>query len=347
MKKLNVKCPKCGANLGVEATEINVAIPVMPVSVEFCGKQPHPAKRENNANARIEALRKAGVNVSNLFSIRNANGSYGIGRVSDGEFSIVPDDDPIFAAIYKSRTIPNRRLFRRWVMAQVFRMLTTIDYRTGKPKGFSRALSDMGYEYQWKMVIEEMRVQAKLFDKDTENYKERSRWFNKAVVVSMAEDYIASLENWIEKARKRRCKGVPYVRLNSRDIFVTDLKSKIFTPLRKALTAIKNSRNLDILYNNIGKFYSLIKKTYISHDIPQSKAFKDAYKGAGAFFTLKNLILFHDCVFPKMNQETSIAYLNYLVSDKDFEGYKLFGILKDFLITNHIDIEAKQREWCK
>ena len=48
-----------------------------------------------------------------------------------------------------------------------------------------------------------------------------------------------------------------------------------------------------------------------------------------------------------MDQKASMAYLNYLVSDKNFDGYKLFGVLKEFLTTNHIDIEAKQREWCK
>ena len=43
-----------------------------------------------------------------------------------------------------------------------------------------------------------------------------------------------------------------------------------------------------MLYNAVDKFYNEIKKTYISNAFPQSKKFKDAYKGAGAFFTMKN-----------------------------------------------------------
>lgn len=70
-------------------------------------------------------------------------------------------------------------------------------------------------------------------------------------------------------------------------------------------------------------------------------------EGAGAFFTLKNLILFHDCGFPKMSQKMSREYLYELASQKDLEGYKLFGILKDFLVVNGINIEAMRAEWRK
>lgn len=344
MKKLNVKCPKCGTNIEINAPEVvAVVAPIsaIPVVAAF------PAKKLNDAEAKIEALRNAGVNVNNLFSIRGTNGAYEVGRLDDGQFSVVSDDDPIFAAIKASRTIPDRRLFRRWIMAQVFHMLTEKDYKTGKPIGFTAALRRKGYKYQWEMVVEELRVQAKLFNNDPENYSERNRWFNRGVVIQMATDYIRLVKDIVGKLRIRHCKGVPYVRLDGTDIFVTDLQTKVYAPLEKLVKSIKNTRNPGALHKATVNFYQAVKNTYLFFDMEQSKAFKDAYKGAGAFFTLKNLILFHDCVFPKMDQEASIAYLNYLVNDKDFEGYKLFGVLKDFLITNHIDIEAKQREWQK
>lgn len=344
MKKLNVKCPKCGTNIEINAPEIvAVVAPIsaIPVVATF------PVKKLNEAEAKIEALRNAGVNVANLFSIRGTNGNYEVGRLDDGQFSVLSDDDPIFAAIRASRTIPDRRLFRRWIMAQVFHMMTEKDYNTGKSISFIAALRRKGYKYQWEMVVEELRVQVKLFNNDPENYAERNRWFNRGVVTQMALDYIKLVKDIVGKLRIRHCKGIPYVRLDGTDIFVDDIPTKVYAPLEKLVKSIKNTRNPGALHKATINFFQAVKNTCLFYDMEQSKAFKDAYKGAGAFFSLKNLILFHDCVFPKMDQEASMAYLNYLVKSKDFEGYKLFGVLKDFLTTNHIDIEAKQREWCK
>lgn len=335
MKKINVQCPKCGTNLEIEP--VAVAIPAIAVSF--------PAKDENKAESKIKALRNAGVDVSNLFSICGKNGDYEVGRLANGRFSIVPDDDPIFAIIKKKGTIPDRRLFRRWIMAQVFHMLTETDYQSNKPIGFTVALRRKGYKYQWTMVVEEFRVQAKLNVSDPENFMERNRWFNKEVVVEMAKDYIQQLKKVVKKLRVRHCKGVPYVRLGNNNIFVIDVQSKVYDPLEKALKAIKNARTPITLYRATEKYYQLIKKTYMTYDLEQSRAFKDAYKGAGAFFTLKNLILFHNCVFLHMTQEASLAYLYQLIEPTNFEGYKLFGILKDFLKQNNIDIAAKQSEW--
>lgn len=347
MKKVSVKCPKCGANLEVEAAEVNVVMPVHCVPTSIAVEIPVPANKLNEAEAKIEALRNAGVNVANLFSIRGTDSSYEVGRLTDGQFAVVPDDDPIFAAIRASKTIPDRRLFRRWVMAQVFHMMTETDYKTGQPIGFTAALRRKGYKYQWEMVVEELRVQARLNVTDPENFAERNRWFNRGVVVQMATDYIKLVRNIVTKLRIRSCKGVPYVRLDGTNIFIKDLPTKVYEPLEKLLRSIRNTRQPAALYRATTNFYKAVKETCLFFDMEQSRAFKDAYKGAGAFFTLKNLILFHDCGFPKMSQKMSREYLYELASQKDLEGYKLFGILKDFLVVNGINIEAMRAEWRK
>lgn len=347
MKKVSVKCPKCGTQIEVETAEVNVVMPVHCIPTAIAVEIPMPANKLNEAEAKIEALRKAGVNVANLFSIRGTNGTYEVGRITDGQFALVPDNDPIFAAIRASKTIPDRRLFRRWVMAQVFHMMTETDYTTGKPIGFTAALRRKGYKYQWEMVVEELRVQARLHVTDPENFAERNRWFNRGVVVQMAADYIKLVRNIVGKLRIRTCKGVPYVRLDCTNIFIKDLPTKVYEPLEKLLRSIKNTRQPAALHRATANFYKAVKETCLFFDMEQSRAFKDAYKGAGAYYTLKNLILFHDCTFPKMTQEASIAYLNNLVAPKDFEGYKLFGVLKDFLAVNNINIEAMRAEWRK
>lgn len=335
---MKFNCPVCGTELSVVANKDNQSNDIDRQAV-FKGK---------TSEEKIEILRKAGIDVSNLFSIKNVTTEEdAVGRMVDGKLLVLSDNDLVLTTILHGGTIPNRRLFRRWVMAQVFHMMTETDYGKKNPVGFTEALKRKGYKYQWNVVVEEYRVQAKLFASDLENFAERNRWFNKEVAVAIAGHYIQELKKVIEKTPVKKCKGVPYVRLQKHDVFIDDLQTKVYKPLEKALINIKKARSANALYNAVSKFYNEVKKTYITHHFSQSKDFKDAYKGAGAFFTLKNLILFHGCIFPEMNQEASLEHLKHIVKSDDFEGYKLFGVLKEFLVTNKIDIAKKQAEWRK
>lgn len=350
MKKNQTKvaCPKCGTEFAIpETTTLAVGI-VIGSDSNLGTIHPEVAKpKQSKADAKIEALRKAGVDVSNIFAIRGTQGEDEVGRLVDGQFTVIPSDDPIFTAIRKSGTVPNRRLFRRWVMAQVFHMLTVKDYGSKHPMGFTKALNAKGYKYSWNMVVEELRVQSKLYNNDMENYLERNRWFDKDVVVEMAEDYINELQFVIEKLPHKRCKSVPYIHLQTKNIFLDDINKKVIVPLMMVMAKINKASTPLTLYRAAAAFSKLVRETYCYHNFPQSKAFKDAYKGAGAFFTMKNLIMFHDCTFPRMDCEKSLNYLNYLAlhNKECIEGWKLFGIMKEFLADNKINIAAKQAEW--
>lgn len=343
MTNVKIFCPVCGTQTEIiNANNSIAAANNSQVSSQgtACGCQ-----NPKSAEHKIAALRNAGVDVSNLFSMKGADGGDALARLADGQLSIVPDDDPILQAIVGNGTIPDRRLFRRWIMAQVFHMMTQTDYLTKKPIGFTEALNRKGYKYSWEMVVEEFRVQAKLAKNDIENFRERNRWFNKDVAIAMATSYIELLKQHVNKLPRKKCKGAPYVRLRSNNIFVSDLQRKVYQPLEIALENIKKSRDPQTLYTCMHYFYYLVKKTYVAWDMPQNREFKDAYKGAGAYYTLKNLILFHGCVFPGMTKEGSMRHLEMLAGDVYMEGYKLLGVLKEFLANNNVDIKAKQRSW--
>lgn len=343
------QCPECGAHLKVEITGVNVTLfdqkkngaPTTEISKE---KEEPKQVKKNAAELKIEALRAAGINTSNLFAIQNTNGQFQVGCNESGQCVILDDNNPIFNAILKNGTIPDRRLFRRWIMGQVFHMLTDTDYN-GKVFGFTKVLSNKGYKYQWNMVIEELRVQVKLYETDQENYLERNRWFNRSIAVKMAKDYIEMIKDMAEKAKIRKCKGVPYVKLHKYNVFIKDLEEKVYKPLNKALSSIRNSKTPKSLHRAVENFYKFISEICLTNDMKQSKDFQDAYKGAGAFYTLKNLILFHGCVFSGMNEKKSISNLNKMTADAEMEGYKLFGVMKEFLKDNNIDIAQKQAEW--
>lgn len=275
-------------------------------------------------------------------------------RIENGQVTTINDDDPIFAAIIGDGTIPNNCLFRRWVMAQVFHMMT---YKSGGkwgPEGFTAALNAKGFKYSWRMVVEEFRVQAKLEAKDPENFEERNRWFNKLTALQMCDMYLQELNKHIVRLREtrtKRCKGVPYIRLRGRDIFVSDIFRKVITPFHNIYSNIEKARNATELYRGVEAFYREMQRCWLEHDIAISPAFKDAYKGAGAYFTMKNLILFHKASFKngciKLGQKKSMAMLENKAIEYQNEGWRLFGVMKQLIEDNNIDIVKKIREWRK
>lgn len=364
MKETKVVCPKCGVEIAIPEHE-SFAAGIAIGKDSGLGTVALPLASENDSNLKnktvmkaskkIQAMKAAGIDVTNLFAMINSEGVEAIARVENGNMTFISDDDPIVVAIFQRGTVPNRRLFRRWVMAQVFHMLTQKDYRTGKPVGFLNALQMKGFRYSWEMLIEEIRVQAKLEMLDQENFIQRNRWFNKNVASDMATDYLKQLNEHIEQKKNKckRCKGNPYITLNGTHIFVADLRKKVFNPLEKYERLIKNSKNMADLYQAVTGFYRGVRKFYSPYELTMSSAFKDAYKGAGGYFTMRNLIMFHGCAMfsskgKRLVESSSLRELDKLAeSYKNGEGWRMFGVMKELISKNGIDIEAKMAEWRK
>ncbi|MCE9211779.1 ubiquitin carboxyl-hydrolase [Bacteroides ovatus] len=329
MKQLKFECPECGTEFTLTANQ--------------------PKAKE-----RIEALKKAGVDVSELLAMQSADGLEFIALKRDGVISILKEDDPIFQAIIIQGTIPNRQLFRRWVMAQMFRIIyiSTRTYGAYKPIGVSEVIRSMGYEYQWKMLNNELYAQHKMMQNgDVDNFRDRNRWFNKKVVLDMAKDYIEKLKKRFEELKLRKCKGIPYKRINGQNIFVDDFDKKVIRPLLFAVHKIQHAENTYELWRAVQEFNK--RRIKMHWEAPQNAAWLDAYKGSGAFFTMQNMIRFHNCVIiddngKTLSKNTSLAFLNKKAKlYENREGWRLIGLLKKMLDDNNIDVAAKISEWRK
>lgn len=75
----------------------------------------------------------------------------------------------------------------------------------------------------------------------------------------------------------------------------------------------------------------------------------NAYKAAGAYYSMENLIRFHGMrvhyLDTVLDEKGSLAYLNEV--SKSQEGYWLLGMLKNELKLNNISIDKKMQEWHK
>ncbi len=343
------------------------------VALPLADKRPKP----NKAMGRIEALKAAGVDVSHLFAMQGADGNELVVSNKGGSFNVIGDDDPLFDLIRQEGDVPNRKLFRRWVMAQMFRMLAGEKDRGNrfweKGRSVTEQIHGMGYEYTWQMLMDELRAQSKMWsNNDITRLSERNRWFNGSVALSMMDDYMKQLKKYVNALPKRKCKGVPYVRIHKENIFMEDLQKKVFGNLEQVIANMRKEASEEKLNPlrtacYVSKFNSLRVKLapvkmrskdgrnwVMLWEPSQCKEWMEAYKGSGAYFTMQNLIRFHGCFLmgmggKLMDKADSLRMLDkqaVIHSDKK-EGYRMLGILKKMLKDNHMDVDRKREEWRK
>lgn len=342
-----VMCPVCGAEFDILAQHEHTVKNATVIGADSgLGTIYLPVSK------RAEALNAAGIGTKKYFSMNALDGSECLMTYDDNGRPIpVDENDPVIRQIIGGGTVPNKNLFRRWVMSQVFRGLSERNYR-GYLIGFSDWVTRHGYEYQWKMLIDELHAQTKMWGRDMENFNARNRWFNKEVAVAMAEDFIKQLRKVALKQKIRHCKGQPYIRVKGcgRGVFVEDIDKKLIQPLKMIHMQMKREGTAEGLEQIVRRFWREAKGKEWMWDYKQCARWKDAYKGAGAYFTMQNLLRFHGAKFPKDNDfyqrgKSGLEMLDAAAEVYWDEGWRLFGLMKQMIEENNIDIEAKRKEW--
>lgn len=297
-----------------------------------------------NKNERMNKLNTMGVNTSKYFTIDLENGGK-VHLIIDENGNPKKVDDPIAEAIINDGYVRNTKLHRRWVMAQMFHMLNYKSY-DGRKKGYNEALKRFGIKYEFDMMLEEIRVLGKLEVKDKETFIERSHFFTKNVVAQTMTDYVTELKQYIDTLPSKNCKGVPYKRVKGKNIFVADLQKKIYSPLEIEISRLKYVSNYNEMYRLVRSF--MTQMVILPYDTPKSKAWIDAYKGEGAFYTLKNLIMFHGCGIKVDNGvlygPTAMRELNNRLTEYQGEGWRMFALMKKVIADNSFDFKATMAE---
>ena len=148
----------------------------------------------------------------------------------------------------------------------------------------------------------------------------------------------------------KHCKGKEYKTIHGTHVFVDDIPAKLTYKTNSLRDRLKNEMyNIepDELHLLVSKFNKARTTMKWNTEIP--KTFIDAYKGAGAFYTMKNLILFHGCQFRErgrfVGKERSMKLLEeYSIT---LNGWELLGVMKELIKENGISIEKKIAEWRK
>ena len=314
-----------------------------------------------NKNKRMEILNNAGVDTTKYFDLELPHGLKPGAKIQlviseSGEPMVVCDNydkqtvlngDYIAKQIISDGYVRNTKLHRRFVMAQMFHMLNYVSY-DGREEGFHACLRNRyGYHYTLTMMLEEVRVLSKLEKRDRESFDERSHFFTQSVVVDVLCDYVEKLKDYVDSLPTKKCKGIPYKRIKGQNIFVDDLPKKLFRPMTDEIKRIGFAPDYSSIYNRLTWFMKDIIK--LPYDTPKSKAWIDAYKGEGAYYTLKNLVMFHSCgikvdKFDVKYGMGAVAILNAKLDEYKDEGWRMFALMKRVIEDNNFDFKARMAE---
>lgn len=305
-----------------------------------------------NKKERMDKLSAIGVNVDKYFTVDLDNGTK-IHLIIDENGDLVQVDnaqketDAIVDQIIEDGYVRNTKLHRRFVMAQMFKMLNYVSYR-GDYRGYNDCLQQRyGYDYTFKMMLEEVRVLSKLEVKDAETFKERSHFFTKNVVINVMTDYVDKLQKYVDALPNKNCKGVPYKRIKGNNIFNADLDKKLYAPLRREIYKMYAAGTYSLMYKVLSNFVKNMIK--LPFDTPKSKDWIDAFKGSGAFYTMKNLVMFHDCYVEDNNGDCvygtdAIELISGKLDEYQGEYYRMFALMKKVIADNNFDFHARMEE---
>lgn len=297
-----------------------------------------------NKNERMKKLEKNGINVGKYFTLDLDNGTK-IHLMIDESGNPVKIEDTIANQIIEDGYVRNTRLFRRFVCAQMFHMLNYKSY-DGRREGYNEALKMRSLKYSFDMMLEEIRVVGKLEERDRDTFIERSHFFTKDVVRKTMEDYVVELKKYVDTLPNKNCKGIPYKRIKGRDVFVEDLQKKVYSPFEREIDRLKYASNYNEIYRIVKSFMN--QMICLPYDTPKSKAWIDAYKGEGAFYTLRNLLMFHNCgIEVNGHMIYGIAATNTLNKKLDEykgEGWRMFALMKKAIDDNGFDFRTRMSE---
>ena len=256
------------------------------------------------------------------------------------------DKDPIEESIRNDGYIENNHLYRRWVMAQMLR-----HFRNEKdPAAFDHYfISGKPYKYAWETTLNELKAMKHLRG---EELIRRERFFNLEVVKEMAKEYHEQLRRCVAKLPKKwtvkNGKWAYYSKIPYGKEIKRSPKDKEFWA---SITEAVNKINEANTYWQMQKAVENFMATCPMHlKMPKPNAWKNAFKGAGAYYTMDNMIKFHHCHWMLKSRylmlplSASLAKLEKAVEETKGEYYRLYAMMCDFVAYNHFDFDQRMKE---
>lgn len=242
--------------------------------------------------------------------------------------------------------------FRRFVMAQTLKMLNHYD-------GWDGALAEKDYMYQFHVIEDEVKALAKMEKEKGIDYWDRRLFFTPQVIQDTYKDYINKLNKYIEKnqyieeSTKKKC-GVeivirtPMVKLeknfSGQKVYDVEFLRGEINRLKYKIECLNLDKNYAELLSNVTRLNRGL--IFLPFSTPKYEEWKQAFRGAGAYYTLQNMISYHgvkvlygDYGFPIINSsiDSNLNELRLLLLANKREVWKLHYFMKKVIKDNKFD----------
>lgn len=237
---------------------------------------------------------------------------------------VKPDITGLFEQINNDGYVRNSHLWRRWITAQTFKMLNSKD-------GWdSYVRKNISWEYCFTQLRNEFYAQwAMLRDNDIDEFNTRNHFFNKDVLVALIKNYIRQFQKVYREGKLKGIKDLTTM-LDKVDIF------------EKTLYMAEHCDSTDLARLHFITRSMLNIYIKLPMGTPLCREWKNAYRGSGAYYTLKNLIMWHgvkikiDGYFLYIHESLGFLNLSYNNAGQDF--WRLQELLKATIADNNFDL---------
>jgi hypothetical protein len=360
---VHVLCPCCGTEIEIGNGNAQVSNGELPDGV-------YTLIPKNDQ--KLNALKDMGIDITKFFSSFSGGtsstsgnntsvGSFASGSAGRGSESVSSERDEIAEGIMSEGYIEGKNLFRRWIMAQMMRALASGDYQA--------YYKNYPYIYSWKVVADEFKAQAKI--KDAEELAIRKTFFNAKVVLEMLYHYEKKAKSYLKHATRTKVKNVEgntktFINIPYCGAFDLDKRDEFIQEIINYRNQVKqNAENPEMLAKVVAEIHKFVKgyssqnnRVRLPLETYKCNDFRDAFMAAGAYYTLDNMIKFHNCVIynndfihnytgygdfsnAPFTKTESLKVLNAF-KDKyrgNGEAYFIFKLLKDTIKANNYSID--------
>lgn len=263
---------------------------------------------------------------------------------------LTPKQEEVVNRVVEDKQVENKT-FRRWITAQTFKMLyeQIYDYQNRRYvvdwNAYLRCRYT--YQYQFDMMLKEIEDIIKFSYTDEQEFEVRSTFFSPHVVVRTCTHYVYQFEKYVRNNMKYKyhkgeiVKGSGLVTLANYGVVDDKKVEDIINKLNGIIRDMERTSDYKELLVYLKQFMKVMNR--LPSDTPKCPEWKDAFKGAGAWYSLQNMILYHGCILRGCeNKHDSLDKLiNCLYH---YEGYQIHALLKDTIKYNNFNLGKSIKE---
>lgn len=246
------------------------------------------------------------------------------------------ESDAVARKIMEDGYIPNSHLFRRWIAAQTFSLLSD-------PNGWDCACRKRyTSDYQFSMLKKELETLEDMEISSSCDFHERKMFFDANVLCKILCAYKNQLERYLRQEKKNKSDGIVVKR---KFVRFSDIEKELIVPVDKCIKYLSTEKN-SLSFVELNALYKkFLREAYIKlpEKTPLIEAWKDAFKGAGAYYTLQNMIRFHKVNLDScstLRESEELLYEKLVEYKSDGCIYRLMNELVDTISINDFSLKS-------